>query len=40
MIKVDTSLYAIFEHDILLSPTWLPKMERVVAKPDVAVVQG
>ncbi len=38
--KVDTPLYASFEHDILLSPTWLPRMERIIAKPDVAVAQG
>ena len=38
--RVDTQMYATFEHDILLSPQWLPRMEELLGKPDVAVAQG
>jgi glycosyltransferase involved in cell wall biosynthesis len=38
--KVDTDMYASFEHDILLPPQWLPRMEKIMRRPDVAVAQG
>lgn len=38
--KVDTELYASFEHDIVLAKDWLPRMEKLMDDPDVAVAQG
>jgi glycosyltransferase involved in cell wall biosynthesis len=38
--KVDTDMYASFEHDILLPPQWLNRMEKIMRRPDVAVAQG
>ena len=38
--RVDTSLYASFEQDILPSKGWLPRMQRIIEKPGVAVAQG
>lgn len=38
--RVDTSLYASFEQDILLSPLWLERMERAIESREVAVAQG
>ena len=37
---VDSEYYASFEHDILLSPNWLPRMERLIQDPKAAVAQG
>jgi glycosyltransferase involved in cell wall biosynthesis len=37
---VDTDFYASFEHDIVLSPSWMPRIERLMNLRDVAVAQG
>jgi glycosyl transferase family 2 len=38
--KVDSELYASFEHDILLAENWLPVVEEAIVRENVAVVQG
>lgn len=37
---VDTETYASFEHDIVLTPNWLSRIERLLSPCDVAVAQG
>ncbi len=37
---VHTEYYASFEHDILLNPNWLSRVQALVEKPGVAVAQG
>ncbi len=38
--RVDSGLYASFEHDVLLAENWLPVVEEGIARENVAVVQG
>jgi glycosyl transferase family 2 len=38
--KVDSELYASFEHDVLLAENWLPIVEEAIARENVAVAQG
>lgn len=38
--KVDSEFYASFEHDILLSENWLPRIEEAIRNENVAVAQG
>jgi len=38
--KVDSDLYASFEHDIILAKDWFPRMMKLIDRPDVAVTQG
>ncbi len=37
---VDTAFYASFEHDIILSPSWMSRIERLMNLKDVVVAQG
>jgi glycosyltransferase involved in cell wall biosynthesis len=37
---VDTDRYASFEHDVVLTPFWLERIERLMSPKDVAVAQG
>src|SRR3989442_7056236 len=37
---VDTNQYASFEHDIILSRSWLPRIAKLLSPSDVAVAQG
>ena len=38
--RVDSEFYASFEHDILLSENWLPRVEEAIGRNNVAVAQG
>ncbi len=38
--RVDSEFYASFEHDILLSKNWLPRVEEAIMRENVAVAQG
>ncbi len=38
--KVDTELFASFEHDILLARDWFPRMMKAIREAGVAVAQG
>lgn len=38
--KVRTKFFASFEHDIILSPQWLGKVQKFVSIPNVAIIQG
>jgi glycosyltransferase involved in cell wall biosynthesis len=38
--KVDTEIYASFEHDIILAKDWFPRMTKLIGGPNVAVAQG
>ena len=37
---VDTRIYASFEHDIVLTSSWLSRIEKQLSSPHVAVAQG
>ncbi|UCC58370.1 MAG: glycosyltransferase [Candidatus Bathyarchaeum sp.] len=37
---VETEVFASFEHDVILSPSWFTSIRPQIEKPDVAVVQG